>query len=754
MVLQRACQLIFFLAFEILTLSSAHAIPGWETNIHNQTGQFSFYCSVPFGGEFGLPVGAADWDNDGTPDLVVTPMNVSNDDANHPRYKAGEAYVLRGNPERLWGVEARDDYTPETFPGLTILGARSGDFFGVEMFSADVNGDEVPDMIIGAQTYDGPLGDRQNCGGAFIILGAEGILSDGSVLNLDFDPASPPPGLITVYGERAGDRLGLWVEAGDFDGDGMADLALGGDQSVGIDPENPKKSVGMAAILYGRKNFPALIDLAEGPENIPDSAFFYGVDASDHFGTNLHGADFDNDGQDELIVSSAMNRASASWGGSAHGGGGGLSNNLSLAGEVVIVFSDGKNGRFSGRIDLATIPPELQHRVTFLYGGTINETMGEELASGDFDGNGTPELCLGGLTAHGLAGVAYVLYGVENLKGDSLELRDADRDNIVDVVPEGMVIRRYVGSIPGELFGDTMVSGDFNWDGFEDLTIGIPHTTFVSAGVDLILFGGPEPFGIHDSPHIDNPEGSNTLARALIQGPDPGDNFGYSLDVVDWDGDGYTDIVSNAMKGDGILNSPTLTRDAGEVHVISGYHATGTELTIGSLDPAIVLPTSPAESINVTLRGTGFTLDTRVLLDNAEVPIVEIVNGRELVTTFPGRATTGSAKVTVSTGHATLVDGAFFEYQRAFVRGDSDNSGDVDFNDAIQTLVYLLLTGVTDCVDAHDFNDSGKVDFSDALDNMRWQFLGTVPPPSEPYPEPGLDPTPDLLGCTREPRSE
>ena len=58
-------------------------------------------------------------------------------------------------------------------------------------------------------------------------------LGSGSVLDLNFDPESPPPGVVTIFGERAGDRLGIWVEAGDFDEDGKADLALGADQSVG-----------------------------------------------------------------------------------------------------------------------------------------------------------------------------------------------------------------------------------------------------------------------------------------------------------------------------------------------------------------------------------------------------------------------------------------------------------------------------------------------------------------------------------------
>ncbi|MBN1443878.1 MAG: CotH kinase family protein, partial [Planctomycetes bacterium] len=82
-----------------------------------------------------------------------------------------------------------------------------------------------------------------------------------------------------------------------------------------------------------------------------------------------------------------------------------------------------------------------------------------------------------------------------------------------------------------------------------------------------------------------------------------------------------------------------------------------------------------------------------------------------------------------------------------FVRGDSNESGIVDLSDAVSTLLYLYLGGGRPaCLDRSDANDDGVVDISDAVFTLNYLFLGgkQIPPP---YPEPGIDPTPDQLDC-------
>lgn len=95
-----------------------------------------------------------------------------------------------------------------------------------------------------------------------------------------------------------------------------------------------------------------------------------------------------------------------------------------------------------------------------------------------------------------------------------------------------------------------------------------------------------------------------------------------------------------------------------------------------------------------------------------------------------------------------------------FRRGDCDQSGKTDFNDAIFHLRFLFLGDNTEtvesCPDACDTDDSGEDDFTDDINLLRFLFLGQgaipTPGPLADETQPcGLDPTledPEELPCT------
>ena len=83
----------------------------------------------------------------------------------------------------------------------------------------------------------------------------------------------------------------------------------------------------------------------------------------------------------------------------------------------------------------------------------------------------------------------------------------------------------------------------------------------------------------------------------------------------------------------------------------------------------------------------------------------------------------------------------------AIVRGDSDASGVVDIADPVSTMMCLYLAAAcADCQDSADANDDGAVDLVDVLHTLFFLFEGTpaLPPP---YPDPGIDTTPDDFPC-------
>ena len=80
-----------------------------------------------------------------------------------------------------------------------------------------------------------------------------------------------------------------------------------------------------------------------------------------------------------------------------------------------------------------------------------------------------------------------------------------------------------------------------------------------------------------------------------------------------------------------------------------------------------------------------------------------------------------------------------------FIRGDPNESGEVDISDAIAILEYLFLGGeVRPVVSAADANDDGRVEITDALHVLFHLFVGgrefRIP---HPYPFWGFDPTPN-----------
>ncbi len=88
-----------------------------------------------------------------------------------------------------------------------------------------------------------------------------------------------------------------------------------------------------------------------------------------------------------------------------------------------------------------------------------------------------------------------------------------------------------------------------------------------------------------------------------------------------------------------------------------------------------------------------------------------------------------------------------------FLRGDANNSGDVDLSDAISLLEWVFLNrGEPTCMDALDANDDSpfggdaQIDQSDAIYILAWLFTGGPALPA-PYPSCGFDPTNDFSRC-------
>lgn len=90
-----------------------------------------------------------------------------------------------------------------------------------------------------------------------------------------------------------------------------------------------------------------------------------------------------------------------------------------------------------------------------------------------------------------------------------------------------------------------------------------------------------------------------------------------------------------------------------------------------------------------------------------------------------------------------------------FIRGDANSDGSVNVADPVFALDYLFNSGPETCIDAMDVNDDGMVNIADAVAALGFLF-SNGPQPEPPFPACGADPTADApglptpgeLGCT------
>jgi hypothetical protein len=114
-----------------------------------------------------------------------------------------------------------------------------------------------------------------------------------------------------------------------------------------------------------------------------------------------------------------------------------------------------------------------------------------------------------------------------------------------------------------------------------------------------------------------------------------------------------------------------------------------------------------------------------------------------------GLEISGNTLLVSNRATGALFKALLFPFTPRFTRGDVDKSGGVDITDVVQLTRYLFQGGQAPvCLDAADANDDGLVELSDPVYLLFWLFIPQSPPPPEPFPESGEDPSfRDNLGC-------
>jgi hypothetical protein len=222
--------------------------------------------------ELGNFVAAGDVNGDGASDLVIGAHQYA---ASH-----GRAYVFYGPVQGSISSASAD---------ASVTGVQMSDYLGSAIAVADVNGDAIDDVILGAP--HAPI-DVSSPGFAYVFFGP---LSGAHSANAAD---------VIVQGEELDDRFGISVSAGDVNGDGAMDLVVGADD---IHDHTPGKAyLFLGPLLEDRFAFDA-------------DASFTGEANDDVFGCAVAAnGDADGDGNDDVLVGAWDNQAGGARAGRAY----------------------------------------------------------------------------------------------------------------------------------------------------------------------------------------------------------------------------------------------------------------------------------------------------------------------------------------------------------------------------------------------------------------------------------------------------
>ena len=519
-------RLLISIIFVTVLLSAVPALAQLGFSNHQAFDQDTpgFIGAIEEFDHLGDKLSAGDFNGDGVTDLAI---GTSREDIGSVT-NAGAVYVLYGQPGNVGLTTTNMQLFSQNTPGF-IDAVEEDDHLGSELSAGDFNGDGVTDLAIGTSREN--IGSVTNAGAVYVLYGQPGNVGLTTTNMQSFDQDTP--GFIGAVEE--GDRLGDELSAGDFNGDGITDLAIG----AGLEDIGSVIDAGAVYVLYGQPGNIGLTttNMQLFSQNTP--GFIDAVEESDRLGTALSAGDFNGDGVTDLAIGTSREDIGS----------------VTNAGAVYVLYGQ------PGNVGLATTNMQLFNQNTPGFIGAVEESdrLGNELSAGDFNGDGIADLAIAtsrediGSVAD--AGAVYVLYGQPGNVGlttTNMQLFNQNTLGFIGAAEEN------------DRLGTALSAGDFNGDGITDLAIGAGFEDIGSvtdAGAVYVLYGQPGNVGLTTT----NMQSFDQDTQSFIDAVEEDDLLGTALSAGDFNGDGITDLAIGAGFED--IGSVT---NAGAVYTLYG----------------------------------------------------------------------------------------------------------------------------------------------------------------------------------------
>ncbi|MBG02410.1 MAG: hypothetical protein CL470_09115 [Acidimicrobiaceae bacterium] len=431
-----------------------------------------------------------DFNGDGFADLAIGATGERFGDAN----AAGAISILYGDAEQTPKNSSFIHQGMAFVPDLDEL----RDHFGARSTYGDFNGDGFDDLVVSAPDED--IGGKKDVGQIWIFPG-----SPDGVGALDVGKTFHQESSSTLGTNASGDRWGIMLSSGDFNGDGFEDLAVGAPEK----DNGSKPDVGKISILYGTSkglSTEQAQNIDQSTKGVPDAG-----ESGDNWGRALASGDFNNDGYIDLAVGAP---------GENYG-------QHPEVGAVTILYGTQTGITTSNAFRIHQNIPLVPDR------NEAYDHWGAVLATGDFNNDGFSDLAIGAPDESSgrreQTGAVTIMFG-------SQEGITPHRSYRLHQGSSNMPDRNEVG----DRWGSVLTSGNFNGDQYWDLAIGAPAESTPSvmrAGAVTLVFGSRNGLSGKDAIAVNQDTAGFEITA------EPADHWGDALAALDMNGDGKSELV-------------------------------------------------------------------------------------------------------------------------------------------------------------------------------------------------------------------